>query len=94
MSYYTISHWEADEWTCEMEAIAETKFGPMVMAVGASSVEFIRTGDKTMCVVTKYKDEATGTAAIAKIAEIRGQAASTLPVRMVTDVKGAAFVSM
>ena len=29
-----------------------------------------------------------------KIAEIRGQAASTLPVRMVSDVKGSAFVSM
>ena len=36
MSYYTISHWEADEWTDEMEAIAKDKFGPMVMAVGAS----------------------------------------------------------
>ncbi|GIR45905.1 MAG: hypothetical protein CM15mP54_27590 [Paracoccaceae bacterium] len=47
-----------------------------------------------MCVVTKYKDEATGTAALSKIAEIRGQAASTLPVRMVSDVKGSAFVSM
>ena len=47
-----------------------------------------------MAVVTKYKDETTGTAAIAKIAEIRGQAASTLPVRMVSDVKGSAFISM
>jgi hypothetical protein len=34
------------------------------------------------------------TAALAKIAEIRGQAASTLPVRMVSFVKGSAFVSM
>ena len=33
MSYYTISHWEADEWTDEMEAIAKDKFGPMIMAV-------------------------------------------------------------
>ena len=94
MSYYTISHWEADEWTDEMEAIAKDKFGPMIMAVGANSVDIIRTGDKTMSVVTKYKDEATGTAALSKIAEIRGQAASTLPVRMVSDVKGSAFVSM
>ena len=69
MSYLTISHWEADEWTDEMEGIAKDKFGPMIMAVGASSVDFIRTGDKTMAVVTKYKDEATGTAAIAKIAK-------------------------
>ena len=55
MSYYTISHWEADEWTDEMEAIAKDKFGPMIMAVGANSVDFIRTGDKTMCVVTKAR---------------------------------------
>ena len=94
MSYYTISHWEADEWTEEMEAIARDKFGPMIMAVGASSVDFVQTGHKTMCVVTKYKDEAAGTAALAKIAEIRGQAASTMPIRMVSDVKGSAFVSM
>ena len=46
MSYYTISHWEADEWTDEMEAIAKDKFGPMIMAVGASSVDFVQTGDK------------------------------------------------
>jgi len=94
MSYFTISHWEADEWTDEMEAIAKEKFGPMIMALGATSVDFIKTGDKTMAVVTKYKDEATGTAALAKIAEIRGQAASTMPIRMVSDVKGSAFVSM
>ena len=94
MSYYTISHWEADEWTEEMEAIARDKFGPMIMAVGASSVDFVQTGHKTMCVVTKYKDEATGTAALAKIAEIRGQAASPMPIRLVSDVKVSAFISM
>ncbi len=94
MSYYTVSHWLADEWTDEMEAIAKDKFGPMVMAVVLVQSILFRTGDKAMCVVTKYKDEATGTAAVAKIAEIRGQAASTLPIRMVSDVKGSAFVSM
>ena len=94
MSYYTISRWEADEWADEMEAIAKDKFGPMIMAVGASSVDFVQTGDKTMCVVTKYKDEATGTVALAKITEIRGQAATTMPIRMISDVKGSAFVSM
>ena len=46
MSYYTISHWEADEWTEEMEAIARDKFGPMIMAVGASSVDFVKPGIK------------------------------------------------
>jgi len=31
MSYYTISHWEADEWTDEMEAIAKDKFGQIYL---------------------------------------------------------------
>ena len=94
MSYFTISHWEADDWTDELEAIAKDKFGPMIMAVGTSSVDFVQTSDKTMVVITKYKDETTGKAAISKIAEIRGKAASTLPVRMVSDVKASAFISM
>ena len=38
-------------------------------------------------------DEATGIAAAQKIAEIRGQAATKLPVRMIGDVKGSTFVS-
>ncbi len=94
MAYFTISNWEADEWSDEMEAIAKDKFGPLVMSCGASSVDFIRTGEMTMSVITKYTDEATGKTALEKIAEIRGQAASTLPVKMVSDVKGSAFASM
>ena len=76
------------------EAIAKDKFGPLIMSCGATSVDFIQTGEMTMSVITKYKDEATGTAAMEKIAEIRGQAATTLPVKMVSDVKGLAFASM
>ena len=94
MAYFTISNWESDEWSAEMEAIAKDKFGPLIMSCGATSVDFIQTGEMTMSVITKYKDEATGTAAMEKIAEIRGQAATTLPVKMVSDVKGLAFASM
>ena len=94
MAYFTISHWEADEWNEEMESIAREKFGPLVMSCGASSVDFIQTGANTMSVITKYQDEAAGKAAMMKIAEIRGQAASTLPVKMISDAKGSAFVSM
>jgi hypothetical protein len=56
-------------------------------------VDFIKTGELTFSVVTRYTDEATATAAAQKIAEIRGKAATDLPVKMVSDVKGAAFVS-
>ena len=94
MAYFTISNWEMDEMNDEMEALAKDKFGPLIISCGATSVDFIQTGEMTMSVMTKYADEPTATAAMAKIAEIRGQAASTMPVRMVSDVKGSAFVSL
>ena len=93
MSFITISHWEADDWNDEMEAMARDQFAPLIMKVGAQCVDFIQTGDLTFSVVTKYADEATGIAASQKIAEIRGQAATQLPVRMISDVKGSTFVS-
>ena len=93
MSFFTISHWEADDWNDEMEAMARDQFASLIMKVGAQSVDFIQTGDLTFSVVTKYADEATGIAAAQKISEIRGQAATQLPVRMLSDFKGLTFVS-
>ena len=60
MSFFTISHWEADHWNDEMEAMARDQFAPLIMKVGAQSVDFIQTGDLTFSVVTKYADEAMG----------------------------------
>ena len=57
MSYITISNWTADEWNDEMEAVARDKFQPMVISMGASAVQFVRTGDLTMSVVTHYADQ-------------------------------------
>ena len=54
MAYVTISHWTATEWNDEMEAQATSKFVPMIMSVGATGVQMIRTGDLAMCVVTQY----------------------------------------
>ena len=93
MSYITISNWTADEWNDEMEAVARDKFQPMVMAMGASGVQFVRTGALTMSVVTHYPDEAAATAAQAKIAAIRAQAAGELPIKMDTSVGGSVFTS-
>ena len=56
-------------------------------------MDFIQTGDLTFSVITKYSDEATCVAAGQKIAEIRGQAATQLPVRTISHVKGNTFVS-
>ncbi|MDC0540943.1 hypothetical protein OAO50_04520 [Paracoccaceae bacterium] len=56
MSYVTISHWSATEWDETMEAIAAEKFVPMIMSVGASSVQMLRTGNLSMSVITQYAD--------------------------------------
>ena len=93
MSYITISHWTAEEWNDEMEAVARDKFQPMVMSMGASGVQFVRTGSLTMSVVTHYADEAAATDAQAKIAVVRAQAADELPIKMDTSVGGNVFTS-
>ena len=93
MSYITISNWTADEWNDEMEAVARDKFQPMVMSMGASGVQFVRSGALTMSVVTLYPDETAATAAQAKIAAIRAQAAGELPIKMDTFVGGSVFTS-
>ena len=67
MSYFTISNWEAEEWSAEMEAIARDQFAPLVMSCGASCVDFIKTGELTFSVVTRYTDEATATAQLKKL---------------------------
>ena len=82
MTYVTISHWTATEMTDEMIATANLKFVPMIMSVGASSVQMVRTGDLSISVITQYADADTATAAQERIAHIRSQAASDLPMTM------------
>ncbi|MEI4264036.1 hypothetical protein [Roseovarius sp. D0-M9] len=60
-----------------MEALAREKYVPMVKALGAESVDMLRTGDLTFLVVTKSADAADGEAAQARIDEIRDQAAES-----------------
>ena len=89
MSYATISNWTATEWTDEIVALANDKFIPMIISAGASSVQIVRTGDLTFCVVTQYENETAATAAQAKIAVIRAKAASDLPMQMESAHAGA-----
>lgn len=93
MAYSTISHWTATEWNDGLEAIARDKFVPLIMSVGASRVQMIRTGDLTFTVVTEYTDEATANAAQERIAEIRAQAAEELPMAMDSAAAGGVFAS-
>jgi len=91
MAFVTISHWNATEISDEMLATASSQFVPMIMSVGASSVQMVRTGELTMSVVTHYSDAATAEAAQAKIAKIRSQAASDFPMTMESAHGGEVF---
>jgi hypothetical protein len=82
LAFVTVSHWTATEMTDEMTATANEKFVPSIMATGASGVQMVRTGDLSLCVVTHYADAAAAESAQAKIAELRGQAASDFPMTM------------
>lgn len=93
MAYSTVSNWTTTEWNDELEAIAREKFVPLIMSVGASRVQMIRTGDLSFSVVTEYADEATANAAQSRIAEIRAQAAAELPMTMGSAVAGGVFAN-
>ncbi|SNS98081.1 hypothetical protein [Antarctobacter heliothermus] len=93
MAYFAISHWETDDWTNEMEALARDKYVPLVKAVGALRVSMVRVADRSFMVVTEYADAATAEAAQAKIAEIRSQAAEELPMKMTAVMSGEVFAA-
>ena len=88
MGFVTVSHWTATEMSDEMIQIAQDKFVPMIMSVGASGVQMVRTGDLSMMVVTQFTDEATGISAQQKIAEIRSKAAEQFPMTMKSSHAG------
>jgi hypothetical protein len=91
MAYVTITHWTATEMTDKMIAIANEKYVPMVIQVGASSVQLVRTGDLSMCVITQYSDASTAQSAKEGIAHIRSQAASEFPMKITSTCGGEVF---
>ena len=88
MGFVTVSHWTASEMSDEMIQIAQDKFVPMIMSVGASGVQMVRTGDLSMMVVTQFVDEATGMSAQEKIAEIRSKASEEFLMKMESSHAG------
>ena len=82
MPFVSVSHWTSTEITDEMIATANEKFIPLIIAVGASGVQMVRTGEQSLSVVTQYPDAETAQTAQAKIAEIREQVASDFPMTM------------
>ena len=91
MTYCTVSHWNATEWNDELEATAREKFVPLIISIGAVKVQMIRTGDLSFCVVTEYPDAMAAETGLARIAEIRSQAADELPMSMASSHAGEVF---
>ena len=83
MAFVTVSHWTSTEISDEMISTANEKCIPLIMRVGASGVQMVRTGELSLCVVTHYPDAAAAQTAQAKIAEIREQVAQDFPMTMV-----------
>ncbi|MGI9365788.1 MAG: hypothetical protein ACR2O8_11440 [Rhizobiaceae bacterium] len=92
MAYITVSHWACEIWNDELEAIARDKYIPLIMSVGASKAQMIRTGELAFCVVTEYSDGQAAQAAQERIAEIRSQAAEEMPMTMTSSHGGEVFV--
>ena len=89
MAFVTVSHWTSTEISEEMISTANEKFIPLIMGVGASEVQMVRTGELTLCVVTQYPDAEAAQTAQSKIAEIREQVAQDFPMTMVSAHAGA-----
>ncbi len=88
MAFVTVSHWTSTEISEEMISTANEKFIPLIMSVGASGVQMVRTGELTLCVVTQYPDAEAAQTAQSKIAEIREQVAQDFPMTMVSAHAG------
>ncbi|WIY26587.1 hypothetical protein [Parasedimentitalea psychrophila] len=82
MAYVTLTLWSVGEMSDEMLAIAKEKYVPMIMSIGATGVQMVRTGDLTMCVITQYSDSDAAAAAQEKIAKLRSQASSEFTMTM------------
>ena len=56
MSFYTVSHWEANSWDPEDEVKAKEKYVPMIMSLGAVSVKMCKTDILKFMVITEWTD--------------------------------------
>jgi hypothetical protein len=88
MAYITMSNWKTSKWSDDINKLAKTKFIPMILAVGAKNVQMVKTGRDTFCVISYYENEEMAIDAKEKIAVIRSQASSELPMTMVTAQEG------
>ena len=70
MSYIMISNWSTQEWTTEMDEIGQSKFVPMIMSVGATEVQMVRTGANNLSVISHFTSSEAAAQAKEKIAAL------------------------
>lgn len=93
MAYVTITNWTATGLTDDQIKEISDTFVPLIMGVGASGVQMVRTGDQNVCVITSYATEETAMAAQDKITEIRAKAKSEYPMTLDSAVAGNVFAN-
>ena len=92
--FCVITQWTAPEdVTDELEETGQSAFVPGIMALGAVSVHFVETDERSMQVVTVYPDEETANVAREKQEAIRAQAVNQMPVQYVGEVRGRVFAN-
>ena len=93
MSFYTVSHWEANTWDPDDEVKAKEKYVPMIMSLGANSVKMCKTDELKFMVITEWSDGAKAKEAAEKITQIREQASEEFENVMLSSHAGEVFAS-
>ncbi len=93
MSFYTVSHWEANSWDPEDEIKAKEKYVPMIMSLGAVSVKMCKTDELKFMVITEWPNGAVAKEAAEKIASVREQASEEFDNVMISSHAGETFAS-
>ena len=93
MSFYTVSHWEANSWDTDDEVKAKEKYVPMIMSLGAISVKMCKTDELKFMVITEWSDAEKAKEASEKITQIREQASEEFENVMLSSHAGEVFAS-
>ena len=92
--FCVISQWSAaEDLSDELDETVQSAFVPGIMALGALSVHFVETAERSMQVVTVYPDEETANVAREKQEAIRAQAVNQMPMQYVSEVRGRVFAN-
>ena len=93
MSFITDSHLEAKTWNKEDKIKSTEKYVPMIMSMGAKSVNMCKTEELNFMVITEWSNGQVTKEAADKIASIREQASEEFDNIMISSHAGETFAS-